>query len=425
VIKPVTICIILTLALQLNWSVNQIDINNAFLYGDLEESVYMIQPPGFQTGDSHTVCKLNKALYGLKQAPRSWFHKLSTTLISLGFHPTKSDTSLSLHFHNNITLFVLIFVEDILITGNLNIVIQRLIHSLSQHFARKNLGTLHYFLGVEATLTLDGGLHHFQTKYIQDLLHKTNMLSSKPQPTPMLSTTHLTKNATTAVDDPFLYRSVVKSLQYILITRSELAYSVKKVCQFMNNPQHHHWNAVKGILRYLVGTATHGLHLLCPSQLTLNAFADADWGSDPDDRKSTSGLVVYLGSNPIAWLSKKQKVVSRSSTEGEYHSTAATLAELKWIQNLLTELRLPPTLPTIRSDNLGAVLLASNPIMHSKTKHFELDLHFVRDAIQQKQLQLLHVPAKLQIADVFTKPVSAGPFSALLHKLMVYPKPLI
>jgi len=114
VIKPVTIRIILTLALQLNWSVNQIDINNAFLYGDLEESIYMIQPPGFETGDSNIVCKLNKALYGLKQAPRSWFHKLCTTLISLGFHPTKSDTSLFLHFHNNITIFVLIYVITVL-----------------------------------------------------------------------------------------------------------------------------------------------------------------------------------------------------------------------------------------------------------------------------------------------------------------------
>ena len=158
----------------------------------------------------------------------------------VGFHPTKSDTSLFLHFHNNIALFVLIYVDDILITGNSNSAIQRLIHSLSQHFALKDLGTLHYFLGIEATWTLDGGLHLSQTKYIQDLLRKTNMLSSKPQPTPMLSTTRLTIDATTAVDDPSFYRSVVGSLQYILITHPELAYSVNKACQFMNNPQHHH-----------------------------------------------------------------------------------------------------------------------------------------------------------------------------------------
>ena len=216
VIKHVTIRIILTLALQLNWFVHQIDINNAFLYCDLEESVYMVQPPGFETGDSNTVCKLTKALYGLKQPPRTWFHKLSAILISLGFNPTKSDTFLFLHFHNNITLFILIYVDDILTTGNSNTAIQRLIHSLNQHFALKNLDTLHYFLGVEATWTLDGGLHLSQTKYILDLLHKTNMLSSKPQPTPMLSTSCLTKDATSVVDDPSLYQTVVGSLQSLV-----------------------------------------------------------------------------------------------------------------------------------------------------------------------------------------------------------------
>jgi len=220
VIKLVTIRLILTLALQRNWYVNQIDINNAFLYGDLEESVYMVQPPGFITGNSNTVCKLNKAIYDLKQAPRSWFHMLSTTLCSLGFSSNISDTSLFIHFKNDIILFVFIYVDDILITGNSTTIIQSLITDLSKHFGLKNIGRLHYFLGVKAHWTSDGGLHLSQTKYIHDLLHKANMGSSKPQPTPMLSTSCLTKDATTAFDDPSLYRSVVGSLQYLLITRT-------------------------------------------------------------------------------------------------------------------------------------------------------------------------------------------------------------
>jgi len=251
----------------------------------------------------------------LKQAPRSWFYKLSTTLCSLGFSPTISDTSLFIHFKNDIILFVLIYVDDILITGNSTTAIQSLITKLSKHFGLKNIGRLHYFLGVEAHWTSSGSLHLAQTKFIYDLLHKANMGSSKPQPTPMLSTSRLTKDVTTAFDDPSLYRFVVGSLQYLLITRPKLSYSVNRVCQFMHNPQHHHWKTVKRILRYLAGTSTHGLQLRHSSHLSLNAFADADWGSDPDDRKSTSELVVYFGSNPIAWLSKKQKVVSRSSTE--------------------------------------------------------------------------------------------------------------
>jgi len=217
VIKPVTIRIILTIALQLNWSVNQIDKNNAFLYGDLEESVYMVQPPRFEIGPSNVVCKLYKALYGLQQAPSLWFHKLIATLISLGFSPTKSDTSLFLHFTNDTTLFVLIYVDDILITGNSTLPFNSS-SNLNQHFALKNLGSLQYFLGVEAHWTSDGGLHLSQTMYILDLLQKTNMISSKPQPTPMLSTSRLTKDVTTVVNDPSLYQFVVGSLQYLLIT---------------------------------------------------------------------------------------------------------------------------------------------------------------------------------------------------------------
>jgi len=131
VIKLITISLILTITIQRNWHVNQININNVFLYGDPKEFVYMVQPPGFVTSDSNTVCKLNKALYGLKQTPRSWFHKLSATLCSLGFNSAKSDTSLFIHLKNYIILFVLIYVDDILITGNSPTVIQPLITSLS------------------------------------------------------------------------------------------------------------------------------------------------------------------------------------------------------------------------------------------------------------------------------------------------------
>jgi len=131
---------------------------------------------------------------------------------------------------------------------------------------------------------------------------------------------------------------------------------------------------------------------------------------------------VYFRSNPITWLSKKQKVVSRNSIEAEYRSIAATLAELKWIQNLLSELHLPSTIPTIRLDNLGAVLLASNPIMHSRTKHFEFDFYFVKDAIKQKQLHLPHVSATFQIVDIFTKPLTSTTFSVFSRKLIVFAK---
>ena len=364
VVKPKTIRIILTIALSKQWPIHQIDINNAFLYGDLQESVYMLQPPGFNN-DPTLVCKLHKAIYGLKQAPRSWFHKLSQTLFSFGFSATKSDTSLFIKTTKNVTLFVLIYVDDILITGSSLVAIQSLIFSLQQHFGLKDLGHLHYFLDIVISWTTHGSLHLSQTKYITDLHHKSGMLSSKPQPTPMISSMRLTRDGTIAVDDPSLYRSIVGSLQYILITRPELSYSVNKVCQYLHNPQLHHWKAVKRILQYLAGTRSHGLLLQPSPHLTIVAFADVDWGSDLDDRKFISGYTVFFGSNHVVWSSNKQKTVSRSTTEAEYRSIATALAEIKWVSNLLQELSIYFPTPKIYSDNLGVVLLAANPIMHS------------------------------------------------------------
>jgi len=178
----------------------------------------------------------------------------------------------------------------------------------------------------------------------------------------------------------------------------------------MHDPQEHHWKAVKRILRYLVGTCSHGLLIQRSPSRDIRAFSDADWGSDIDDMKSTTGYCVYYGPNIIAWSSHKQRVVSRSSTEAEYRSIAAALTEVIWLQSLLHELHLSSTQPQVFSDNLGAVLLSANPIMHSRTKHFELDLHFVRDYVQQNKIRLLHLPARFQIADTFTKPIIGPSF---------------
>jgi len=187
----------------------------------------------------------------------------------------------------------------------------------------------------------------------------------------------------------------------------------------MHNPQEHHWKAVKRILRYLAGTSSHGL-LIQPSSTTdIRAFSDADWGSDVDDRKSTTGYCAYYGLNLIAWSSHKQRVVSRSNTEAEYRSIAAALTEVIWLQSLLHELHIQTKQPQLFSDNLGAVLLSANPILHSRTKHFELDLHFVRDYVQQNRLSLLHLPARFQVADILSKPISGPSFLEFRRKLMV------
>lgn len=341
VVKPVTVRIVLTLAVTNRWPIQQIDVNNAFLNGTLEEEVYMQQPPGFEAADKTLVCKLNKAIYGLKQAPRAWFDKLKRSLMLHGFTASRCDPSLFLLNKATLTIMVLVYVDDIIITGNSATFITNLIHQLNSDFSLKQLGKLDYFLGIEVTHLPNGSLHLSQTKYLTDLLSKTNMLNSNGMPTPMVSTSKLSKIGSNVVSDPTQFRSVVGALQYATLTRPEISFAVNKVCQFLSNPLEEHWKAVKRILRYLSGTLHHGL-LIQPASphqpLSLLGFCDADWASDPDDRRSTSGACVFLGPNLVSWWSKKQQLVARSSAEAEYRSMAQLASEMLWVQSLLQEL---------------------------------------------------------------------------------------
>ena len=281
------------------------------------------------------------------------------------------------------------------------------------------MGPLHYFLGIEVQNTPQGGLILSQSKYIQDLLIKANMADCKSLPTPMTANLKLSSSDGAPFSDPSLYRSVVGSLQYVTITRPELAYPVNKVCQFMQSPLDSHWKAVKRILRYLSGTRFFGLHLKQPTSLALTGYSDSDWGSDPDDRKSTAGYCVYLGQNLISWSSKKQHSVSRSSTEAEYRGLASLVAELLWIRSILSEIQVAVPTPLVYCDNVGAVLLAANPVLHSRSKHFELDLHFIRDHVAKGRIKISHIPANFQIAGILTKAISSSKFLPFRAKLNI------
>lgn len=226
VIKPVTVRVVLSIALSNNWPLKQLDVNNAFLNGDLHEEVYMSQPPGFHQGSSSIVCKLNKSLYGLKQAPRAWFAKLASTLTHLGFTCAKSDNSPFIRLTPTSILYLLAYVDDIILTGSCSKELSDLTSLLHSHFALKDLGDLNYFLGIHVTHQSHGKLLLTQTKYIGDLLQKVDMLGAKSLPTPMASNTKLLTSGSDLFSDPQLYRATVGALQYVCITRPDLAYSV-------------------------------------------------------------------------------------------------------------------------------------------------------------------------------------------------------
>jgi hypothetical protein len=207
------------------------------------------------------------------------------------------------------------------------------------------------------------------------------------------------------------------------VTRPDLTFAVNKASQFMFEPTDDHWQMVKRILRYIKGTLSLGLTFQPGSHLALHAYSDADWAGCPDDRRSTTGFAVYLGPNLISWSSKKQPTVSRSSTEAEYRSLAVTASELTWISSLLKELRFPMSqAPTLWCDNLGATFLASNPVYHARTKHIDLDYHFFREKIENKQLQVKFICSADQIGDFFTKSLGRTRFQLLRSKLHVFPK---
>lgn len=307
VVKSVTVRIVLTLPVTNQWPIQQLDVNNAFLNGFLNEEVYMIQPPGFEQHDPSLVCKLNKALYGLKQAPRAWFERLKSALVKLGFVASKCDPSLFTLHTSHHKIFILVYVDDIIITGSSQTLIQQLVHKLHSEFSLKDLGKLDYFLGIEVHHSSSGSLLLSQTKYIRDLITEANMDQANSIASPMASSTKLSKYGSSSVTDPTYFRSIVGALQYATITRPEISYSVNKVCKFLSAPLEDHWKAVKRILRYLQGTLNHGL-LIIPAPkhepISLTGFCDADWASDPDDRRSTSGSCIYLGPNLVSWWAK-------------------------------------------------------------------------------------------------------------------------
>ncbi|XP_019084254.1 PREDICTED: uncharacterized protein LOC109125913 [Camelina sativa] len=393
----------------------------------------MDQPPGFiDTDHPDQVCRLRKAIYGLKQAPRAWYTELRTFLLSIGFVNSLADTSLFVLNYGTKYLYLLVYVDDILVTGSNKQDIHHILALLANRFSVKDAEDLNYFLGLEAHRT-SAGLHLSQRKYILDLLHQYNMINAKPVTTPMATSPKLTLTTGTPISDPTPYRKLVGSLQYLSFTRLDIAYAVNKLSQFMHQPTHDHRQAAKRILRYLAGTTTHGIYFHANNNLSLYAFSDnisrnlnlhsfsdADWAGDPDDYVSTNAYVVYLGRNPISWMAIKQIGVARSSTEAEYRAVAHTAVELTWVCDLLIELGI--TLPTPRvvyCDNVGATFLCVNPVFHSRMKHIAVDYHFIRGLVQKGALRVSHINTKDQLAIALTKPLTSVRFNDLISKIGV------
>jgi histone deacetylase 1/2 len=278
VVKIATVRLVLSLAVARGWCLRQLDVQNVFLHGVLEEEVYMKQPPSFENSKyPKLVCKLDKAIYGLKQAPRAWYSRLSSKLIDLGFRASKSDTSLFIYRKNGVVIYMLIYVDDIIVTASSEEAVVALLQDLKKEFALKDLRDLNYFLGIEVKRD-ERGITLSQGKYARDILSRVGMVHCKPSPTPLPATEKLSKfeGKPLGMDDSTKYRSIVGALQYLTLTRPYLAFAVNKVCQFLHAPTSAHWSSVKRILRYVNCTADIGLTIPKKNSFVVSAFSDAD-----------------------------------------------------------------------------------------------------------------------------------------------------
>lgn len=309
------------------------------------------------------------------------------------------------------------YVDDILITGDSSTQILEVIQQLNAQFALKHPGLVHYFLGIEVS----HGFNSYslsQSQYINDLLKRHNMFDCNPCSTPMSTSLKLSKDQGVELDNPTIYRSAVGSLQYLTLTRPDIAYTVNKLSQFLQKPTEIHWGACKHLMRYLKGTTNLSLVFSSSTSSSFSGYSDADWASSIDDRRSTGGHCIFFGQNLVTWSSRKQHVVSRSSTESEYRALANATADIVWLHSLSTELGISFTSPSqLWSDNKSAIALASNAVFHARTKHVEIDVHFIREKVQAKVVDIGFVPSEDQIADIFTKPLPESSFVQLRKRL--------
>ncbi|KAK8934097.1 hypothetical protein KSP39_PZI014574 [Platanthera zijinensis] len=414
-----TIRLIIALAAHYGWTIMQMDAVAAYLNGYLEEDVYIEQPPGYVVkGQEKKVCKLRKALYGLKQGARAWNGRIDTFLQKHGYVKCPYEYALYMKVEKNGDIMILcLYVDDMIFTGSNPAMFEEFKSLMKKEFEMTNLGELSYFLGVEVQQREDG-IFIAQKKYAEEILKKFRMENSKPISTPADPGTKLRKDSKEEGVDPTMFKSLVGSLRYLTFTRPDIMYVVGVVSRYMEEPKQDHFTAAKRILRYVNGTRDHGLMYSSGGELKLVGYSDSDYGGDVNDRKSTSGYAFNMGTAAFSWSSKKQATIALSSCEAEYIAAAACACQAIWLRNLLEELHHVQDGPTtMLVDNMSAIQLAKNPVLHGRSKHIETRYHFLREQVEQKTVEVVYCPTGEQIADIFTKALKVETFERLKGKL--------
>ena len=412
--KITTIRVVLALASIHCWPLQQLDVNNAFLHGDLSENVYMNVPPGVSTSRPNQCCKLLKSIYSLKQAIRQWYEKLSLFLISCGYQQAPFDHSLFIKTITSAFTALIVYVDDIVLIGNSPSEMATIKHTLASHFRIKDLGPLKYFLGFEVAHS-NIGISLCQRKYCLDLLTDSGLLGANPSSTLMDSALRLHHDLTNLLPNAFSYRRLVGRLIYFTTTRPDISYDTQQLSQFMSNPIQAHFCAARHILKYL--KRSPGCNLLFSRDSPLHGYSDSDWAGCVDTR-SITGYCFHFGTSLISWKTKKQPTVSHFSSEAEYRALASTTCELQWLTYLLNDRHVVCLKsPIIFCDSQSELHIAANPIFHEHTKYLDIDCHLVCEKSQFGLMRLLPISYHNQITNIFTKALPPMTFQALLSKL--------
>ena len=416
---------LLAIATELNLNTNHMDVESAFLYGDLNEEIYMKQPQGFiDPALPSYVCRLKKSLYGLKQAPRMWNQKINSYLIQCGFSRCITDPCLYFKSDGKSTHIIGLFVDDLLQAASTSDQLAAMKEDLEKIFKMKDLGEPTFCLGIEIKRDMEKKMTKIGLgTYTRSLLKEFGMEDCNKCDTPQDINSKLpVATKTCKIVDPDRYRQAVGSLTYLMSrTRPDIACAVRSVSEHLVSPTTQAWAAVKRIFRYLKGTQEYGItYYASGTQMTIQGLSDADWGSCLNTRRSITGSLVYIGRNLVMWRSKKQKTTALSSTEAEYMALSDTLKEVLWLKQLMSELGYhQKEAITMYEDNVGCIKMASNPITMNRSKHIDIKHHFIRNHVENGTIIVKHKPGIDMAADILTKGVSKDSFQKHRKELNV------
>ncbi|GJY62320.1 putative ribonuclease H-like domain-containing protein [Tanacetum coccineum] len=404
----------LAFASFMGFTVYQMDVKSAFLYGNITEEVYVKQPPGFEDpSHPNKVYRVVKALYGLHQAPRAWYERLSTFLLKHGYRRGAIDKTLFIKKDRRDIMLVQVYVDDIIFGSTKSSMVKDFEDLMQKEFKMSSMGELTFFLGLQVKQTT-AGIFLSQDKYVKDILNKFDFRTIKPASTPIEAHKSLGKDEEGEDVDVHLYRSMIGCLMYLTASRPDIMFAVCLCARFQVTPKVSHMHAVKRIFRYLKHQPKLGLWYPKDSPFHLEAFSDSDYAGDNHDRRSTSGGCQYLGRRLVSWQCKKQTIVAISSTEAEYVAAASCCAQVLWMQNQLLDYGFNFMNTEIHIDNESTICIVKNLVLHSKTKHIQIRHHFIRDCYEQRLINVVKVHTDDNVADLLTKGFDLARFNFLV-----------